>query len=121
MTMLGFALSGVILAFNYRLIENYKASIHRFVAYFVLTLLLCTILFYHLPLKLDYQPTMSVYFKNALTTLSMAGLFIIPFTFCGLILGVLLAHPQLNTKKILKTYLKSLLGFQFQKDFLWAN
>ena len=100
MTMLGFALSGVILAFNYNFIKRFRKSIHLFTFLYVLTLLLSTILFYHLPIKTLFSKNIVDYTKIFLSFICLSSLFVVPFTFCGLILGVLLSHKKLPTRKI---------------------
>jgi hypothetical protein len=66
----------------------------------VFTLIVSAILFYQAPITLRLTANEISYVKSFLFFISLACLFVIPFVFCGLILGVLLAHKQLPTRKI---------------------
>ncbi|MBF0504872.1 MAG: hypothetical protein HQL14_07195 [Candidatus Omnitrophica bacterium] len=101
LTMLGFAVSGVILAFNNRLLDRIRKNIHLLVWFFVLTIIGGTYWFYHLSLFMPntFSGRMA-YTLSSLYFISLAGYFAIPFIFSGLILGILLTHQRLPTRRI---------------------
>jgi hypothetical protein len=100
LTMLGFALSGVILTFNPSLMKRLRKNIHVMAWFFTLTLLGGTALFYRLPISLGTYHDNVSYVLEFLRFFWLACLFVLPFSCCGLILGILLTHPRLPTRKI---------------------
>ena len=103
LTMLGFAISGVILAFKKRFIKNFRRNIYRSVYLLVFSLLLSVIVFYFLPIGFQTyldKPNPVIFIKTFLFCISAGSLFVVPFIFSGLILGLLLSHKQLPTRKI---------------------
>jgi len=102
LTMLGFALSGVVLtrwlgAFLARLHDALSAS----AALFVLSVLAVAAGFYHADVGPQFPAmTGSSIALYLLRWVPLALLFAAPFTFCGLILGALLSAPILPARRI---------------------
>jgi spermidine synthase len=102
LTMLGFAMSGVVLtrwldSFLARLEDALSAS----AALFVLSVLAVAAAFYHA----DVGPQFPAMAGNSMALyllrwVPLALLFAAPFTFCGLILGALLSSPRLPARRI---------------------
>ncbi|MFZ4713813.1 MAG: spermidine synthase [Bacteriovoracaceae bacterium] len=118
LTMLGFALSGIMLAkkFN-QYLEHAEEFLWKNSLWFVLSLIVCTAIFYRLPTDFAYDFEVTQTAKNANQFLSIIGrllpclpiavLFSFPFIFPGLILGLLLSHPKHDSKEL---YFSDLLG-----------
>ncbi|MBI3932198.1 MAG: hypothetical protein HY317_02175 [Acidobacteria bacterium] len=107
LTMLGFALSGVLLTrLLPRFLSRLPDAVTTCAALLVLTLLGATILFYDADIfqAARNRPHFVVLF---LKTIPYALVFAVPFTFCGLILGALLSSPELPTRRV---YFYDLLG-----------
>ena len=102
LTMLGFALSGVILT---RWLDAFLARLEDALsgcaALFVLTVLAVAAAFYHAEVGPQF-PTLngSSMAGYLLRWVPLALLFAAPFVFCGLILGALLSSPQLPARRI---------------------
>jgi spermidine synthase len=101
LTMLGFAVSGAVLArFARRLYSAPEETVASCLALFSLTLLLCTVAFYHAPAGAQAAASRGAFIGAALIWMPIALLFAIPFAFCGLILGMLLSWTGLSTRRI---------------------
>jgi hypothetical protein len=101
LTMLGFAISGVILAFNLGLMRRLHKRVHALTWLFILTFLASSVLFYKIPLAYSLTTlSRSSYLIMFAHFILISFLFVIPFVFCGLILGILLAHQRLPVKTI---------------------
>ncbi|MCP4699981.1 MAG: hypothetical protein GY862_24485 [Gammaproteobacteria bacterium] len=108
LTMLGFAFSGMILSKHLkRFLEHLNEAVALCVSLFVFSLIACAIIFYKIPLGSQMLTSRTEFLNNFLTYMPFAVLFAIPFIFCGLILGALLASENFSTKKI---YFFDLLG-----------
>src|SRR5262245_3292275 len=108
LTMLGFAVSGVILSrWLPRFIDDFADSVTICAALFVLTLVGASILFYWAPTSILHADTRPDFVSALFRSLPFALLYAVPFVFCGLILGVLLSFPGLATARI---YGADLLG-----------
>lgn len=107
LTMLGFALSGVLLS---RILGSFLRRLDDAVAIsaalFGLTTLAATAAFYHADVfqAAHSRPELVLSF---LRTMPYALVFAVPFACCGLILGALLAAPELPARRI---YFWDLLG-----------
>jgi hypothetical protein len=108
LTMLGFAVSGVILSrFLSRFLADESAFFNLTAALFALTLIASTWAFYRAPAWSQIVVSRPDFVRGFLVTLPLALLYAVPFTFCGLTLGFLLSAPGLGTQKI---YFFDLLG-----------
>jgi spermidine synthase len=108
MTMLGFAVSGVILSrFLARFLEDESSFLNLTAALFALTLIASTWAFYRAPAWSQFVVSRPDFVRGFLVTLPLALLYAVPFTFCGLALGFLLSAPGLGTQRI---YFFDLLG-----------
>ena len=107
LTMLGFALSAVFLTrYLPRLLEVLDEAVQVSVAGLVLSLLAVTAAFYHVSLSQEAR-TRPEFVTLFVSTLPWALLFALPFAFCGLILGLLLAAPHLSSRRV---YAADLVG-----------
>jgi spermidine synthase len=101
LTMLGFAFSGVVLS---RLLpwflEHWNDAITASAAFFALTTVGVSVLFYHADVDIYQVDRNSGFVLSLMQTIPLALLFAIPFTFCGLILGALLSSPELSARRI---------------------
>ena len=108
LTMLGFAVAGVVLTRALPAVlarrDEYLAA---FGALFALTLLATSAIFCHLPAGTQFANDPAVFIKTLLTWLPAALLFAVPFGFAGLILGALLSDPRLPSRLV---YGADLLG-----------
>jgi spermidine synthase len=94
LTMLGFALSGVVLTrWLAAFLPRVREALNLCAAAFAVTLLACSAAFY----AADTGPQHIVDFGR---WLPLSLLFVVPFTFCGLALGLLLSVPDLPTRRI---------------------
>jgi spermidine synthase len=101
LTMLGFALSGVILSrWLGRFLERLEAALNLSAAAFVVTLLGATAVFYRAPAWQQYTLGRADFLSNMARGLLVALLYAVPFVFCGLILGALLSSPRLAARRI---------------------
>jgi spermidine synthase len=108
LTMLGFAVAGVVLTRALpAVLARRDESLVSFGALFALTLLATSAIFSHLPAGIQYTNDPAVFVKTLLIWLPAALLFAVPFGFAGLILGALLSDPRLPTRLI---YGADLLG-----------
>ncbi|HKC14139.1 MAG TPA: hypothetical protein VKI41_19090, partial [Vicinamibacteria bacterium] len=108
LTMLGFALSGIVLSrWLDRLLEHFEDSVTTCVALFIVSVIATSGLFYHL----DVGHQFAIYRRDFLVHLGrwmpVALPFALPFLFCGLILGTLLSDPRLPARRM---YFADLLG-----------
>jgi len=106
LTMLGFAVSGVILTrWQGRLQERREEAVAAAGALFALTLLLAAAAFYHAPspdqLSMARWATSREGFVAAfLLCVPLAFLYAVPFVFCGVILGLLLSAEDLPVGRV---------------------
>ncbi len=107
LTMLGFALSGVLLTrLLPRFLERFEDAVAASTALLVLTILGATAVFYHADLS-QAASTLQEFVSLLLKMIPYALLFAAPFTFCGMILGALLSSPALPARRV---YFYDLLG-----------
>ena len=108
LTMLGFAVAGVVLTRALPAVlarrDEYLAA---FGALFALTLLATSAIFSHLPAGVQFTADPAAFVKTLLTWLPAALLFAVPFGFAGLMLGALLSDPRLPARLV---YGADLLG-----------
>jgi len=108
LTMLGFAISGVVLT---RFLDAVLARLHDALtasaSLFVVTLLLASYLFCSSTAGASFAVSRPGFVVGLLRWLPLALLFAVPFTFAGLILSALLAAPAFPTRRI---YFFDLLG-----------
>ena len=101
LTMLGFALSGVILT---RWLEAFLArledALSACAALFVLTVIAVSAAFYQVDVGPQFPPMGGSVALYLLRWVPLALLFAVPFAFCGLILGALLSSPSLPARRI---------------------
>jgi spermidine synthase len=108
LTMLGFAVSGVILSrWLPRFIDDFADTVTICGTLFVLTMVGASALFYWTPTSILVAETRPDFVSALLRSLPLALLYAVPFVFCGLILGALLSLPGLATPRI---YGADLLG-----------
>jgi spermidine synthase len=101
LTMLGFALSGVILTRGLgRFLERLTPALNLCAAAFVITLLGATVVFYHAPAGPQYVFSRATFVANLLRWMPLSLLYAVPFVFGGLILGALLSSPRLTARRI---------------------
>jgi spermidine synthase len=108
LTMLGFAVSGVLLV---RWLPRALARLDDFAtacaACCALTFLVACAVFYAAPAGAQWAASRGEFVWAFLRSVPLALVFAVPFTFCGLVLGALLSHPALPTRAI---YCFDLLG-----------
>jgi spermidine synthase len=102
LTMLGFALSGVILtAYRTRVLARFQDSVLVFSTLFAVAIILASWFFYRAHEAAEYsalgRPAAVV---SLLRTFPLALPYTLPFLFLGLILGTLLTAPGLPTRRI---------------------
>jgi spermidine synthase len=108
LTMLGFALSGVVLSFKLRgFVERLADAANLCAALLVVSLLVASIAFYHSGAQAHMAVSRPAFVVALLRWMPYALLFALPFAFSGLILGALLAAPDLPARRI---YFWDLLG-----------
>jgi len=108
LTMLGLALSGVILTRWFTsLHERWPEAATTGAALFALSLIAVTALFYRADLAGAFVPARLDYLRVLARFAPFALLFAVPFTFSGLLLGTLLASPLLSTRRV---YFADLVG-----------
>jgi hypothetical protein len=101
LTMLGFALSGVILTKALpRVLARLGDSVTLFSSLFALSFVLISSVFYGAQAEVFYGGAPPEAVRQILTTFPFALLYAIPFLFAGLILGTLLGAPDLPTARI---------------------
>jgi spermidine synthase len=101
LTMLGFALAGVILTRWLRpFVERLDQATNLCAALFVLTLLAATAAFYHAPAGPQFAGTRAAFLGSFGRWVPLALMYAVPFVFCGLILGALLAAPRLPARRV---------------------
>ena len=108
LTMLGFAVSGVLLI---RLLPRALARLADFAAACAalgtLSFLLACVAFYAAPAGAQWAASRGEFVVAFLRSVPLALVYAVPFTFCGLVLGALLSHPGLATRTV---YCFDLLG-----------
>ncbi len=108
LTMLGFALSGVILSFSLpRFVNRLPDAANVCASLFVLSLLLASYGFYQSDAEAQFALSRPGFVLSFFRWMPYALLFALPFTFCGLVLGALLSSPDLPARRI---YFWDLLG-----------
>ncbi len=108
LTMLGFALSGVILSFSLkRFLDRLPDAVNVCASLFVLSLLLAAYGFYHTDAQAEFFFSRPGFVRAFLRWMPYALSFALPFTLCGLVLGGLLSSPDLPARRI---YFWDLLG-----------
>ena len=101
LTMLGFAVSGVIISrWLQRFLDDVPDTVTRCAALFAITTVAAAALFYWAPTSIYVADTRPEFVGALFRSLPLALLFAVPFVFCGLILGVLLSLPGLSTARI---------------------
>ena len=86
LTMLGFAVSGVLLAFNNKFLDRVRRNVRILSWLFVLTLIASTFFFYHISLFMPGTfASRTTYVLSSLYFVSLAGFFVVPFICSGLI------------------------------------
>ena len=102
LTMLGFALSGVVLSRCWnRLTDERHGQLSLLAALFVVTLVGATSLFTHAEAGSQAAAaTRTQFLVDLVRWIPLALVFAAPFTFCGLILGALLANPALPASRV---------------------
>ena len=108
LTMLGFALSGVVLT---RMLPSFLARLKDWTAacagLFSLSLIGATSAFYRTQAERHQAAVSEQFLGDLLAWLPWSLLFALPFAFCGLILGALLSEPRWRVGRI---YFFDLLG-----------
>jgi spermidine synthase len=100
LTMLGFAFSGVVLSrWREEIFENQSTAIVLSAILFAVTLLGSSALFCRAPAK-DWVASRPEFVRGFFALMPWALLFALPFAGCGLVLGLLLARPDLPTRRI---------------------
>ena len=108
LTMLGFAVSGVLLSrWLQRFVDDFADTVTICGVLFVITMVGVSAVFYWAPTSIYITHTRPEFVSALLRTLPLALLYALPFVFCGLILGALLSFPDLATPRI---YGADLLG-----------
>jgi spermidine synthase len=101
LTMLGFAVSGVLLV---RWLPRALARLDDFAtacaAASALSFLAACALFYAAPAGAQWASSRGDFVVSFLRSVPLALVFAVPFTFCGLVLGALLSHPALPTRTV---------------------
>jgi spermidine synthase len=101
LTMLGFALSGVVLTrWRKPLLERREEAILVSAALFVPALLVASWVFCAVPPGPQWAATRGEFVLLFLRLVPVAVLYSAPFGFCGLILGLLLSAPDLPARRI---------------------
>jgi spermidine synthase len=101
LTMLGFALSGVVLSFSLpRVLSRLPDVIGASAALFVLSLLFAAHGFYATHAQAQFGVSRPEFVIAFLKWMPYALLFALPFTFCGLVLGALLSSPDLPARTV---------------------
>jgi spermidine synthase len=101
LTMLGFAVSGVLLI---RLLPRALARLEDFAASCAalgaLSFLAACAVFYAAPAGAQWAQSRGDFVLAFLRAVPLALVYAVPFTFCGLVLGALLSHPALPTRTV---------------------
>jgi hypothetical protein len=101
LTMLGFAGSGVILSrWSARLRRSLEETAGWCAAGFALTLLLASAVFYAADIGIQGSISRGDFLLALLKWTPLALLYAVPFTFAGLVLGLLLALPDVPTRRV---------------------
>lgn len=101
LTMLGFAFSGVFLSRHLELLlEHIDDAAAASAALFGLSLVAVSAVFYRADVGVLWAHSRAEFLSAYLRCLPLALLYAVPFAFCGLILGLLLASPRLPTRQI---------------------
>jgi hypothetical protein len=108
LTMLGFAVSGVLLTrWQQALLRRRSEAIVAAAALFAISMVGVSAAFAHAPAGAQWAGSRLEFLGAFLRVAPLALLYAIPFTFSGLVLGLLLASPDLPTARV---YFADLLG-----------
>jgi spermidine synthase len=101
LTMLGFALSGVVLTRALeRFLRDWRDALTLSAAGFVLSTLAVSVAFYRMGAGDQFTVTLAGFLRESLRWLPTALLFALPFTCSGLMVGALLSDPALPAPRI---------------------
>ena len=101
LTMLGFALSGVLLSrWLAQWLARRDAVLLASAALFALTLVAATAVFYRADVGVLYLVWRPEFVRAFLRCVPLALLYGLPFVFCGMMLGLLLADPALPASRV---------------------
>jgi spermidine synthase len=101
LTMLGFALSGVVLTRALgRFLRDWADALTLSAAGFVLSTLVVSVAFYRMGAGDQFTLTFAGFLRESLRWLPVAFLFALPFFFSGLMIGALLSDPDLPAPRI---------------------
>jgi len=101
LTMLGFALSGVVLSRSLpRLLERLDESLVSASALFALTLVGASVVFYRADVGVLFVTARPDFIRGFLRCIPLALLYALPFAFAGGILGLLLSDPRFSTPRV---------------------
>jgi hypothetical protein len=101
LTMLGFALSGVILTrLLARFLKEWPDAMTLSAAGFALSALVVSVAFYRMGAGDQAAASATGFLREFLRWLPAALLFAIPFTFSGLMIGALLSDPDLPARRV---------------------
>jgi hypothetical protein len=118
LTMLGFAISGVILSrWQDQLFRHVDETVSVCAALFAATMLGASWALYSADAAAQWDPSRGGFFLAFAQFAPLALLYTVPFGFCGLILGLLLASPELPTRRV---YFFDLLGSAIGAAARWG-
>ncbi len=101
LTMLGFALSGVVLTRALAaFLRSWRDALSLSAVGFVLSTLAVSVTFYRMNAGDQFNATFAAFLAESLRWLPAALAFALPFAFSGLILGALLSDPELAAPRI---------------------
>jgi spermidine synthase len=108
LTMLGFAFSGVILSRWSALFHSRRVEVISVCgSLFALTMLVTCFAFYRAPTWPQWALSRPEFVVGFFRSIPLAMLYALPFSLCGLILGILLSSPELPVRRI---YFYDLVG-----------
>jgi spermidine synthase len=99
LTMLGFALSGTLLTRKLVSGPLVRERVASWSAGFALSIVAATAILYRAPARMAFSSRLD-FVVSLLGFVPQALLLALPFAFCGLILGTLLAAPELPTRRV---------------------
>lgn len=108
LTMLGFVVSGVVLTrWREPLLRRRGEAIAVCASLFALTMVLVSAVFAHAPVSAQWAGSRVEFVLAFARIVPLALLYAVPFAFCGVILGLLLASPDLPAARV---YFADLIG-----------